>query len=159
MKQNITVQRSPRRRAASSRGPITIGLDLGDRSSRYCLLDGQGDVVQEASAATTKKGMQVAFGARPRCRIAIEVGAHSPWVSRLLAKLGGRSSPRFVSPTDRREHDEAAREIGERERWRFKPFIRVNTVVGAHFFLTGVGGRQAKVFWFSEEFEHLWEAA
>src|ERR1035438_4725259 len=88
MKQNITVQRSPRRRAASSRGPITIGLDLGDRSSRYCLLDGQGDVVQEASAATTKKGMQVAFGARPRCRIAIEVGAHSPWVSRLLSGLG-----------------------------------------------------------------------
>lgn len=88
MKPNITVQRSPRRRAASSRGPITIGLDLGDRSSRYCLLDGPGEVVQEASAATTKKGMQLAFGALSRCRIAIEVGAHSPWVSRLLAKLG-----------------------------------------------------------------------
>jgi transposase len=88
MKQNTTVQRSPRRRAASSRGPITIGLDLGDRSSRYCLVDRQGYVVQEASAATTKKGLQLAFGARPRGRIAIEVGAHSPWVSRLLTGLG-----------------------------------------------------------------------
>ncbi len=83
MKQNNTVQRSPKRRAASSRGPITIGLDLGDRSSRYCRLDGQGEVVQEASVATTKKGLQLAFGARPHCRIAIEVGTHSPWVSRL----------------------------------------------------------------------------
>ncbi len=88
MKQNNTVQRSPKRRAASSRGPITIGLDLGDRSSRYCRLDGQGEVVQEASVATTKKGLQLAFGARSHCRIAIEVGTHSPWVSRLLAKLG-----------------------------------------------------------------------
>jgi transposase len=44
--------------------------------------------VQEASAATTKKGLQLAFGARPRGRIAIEVGAHSPWVSRLLTGLG-----------------------------------------------------------------------
>ncbi len=59
MKQNNTVQRSPKRRAASSRGPITIGLDLGDRSSRYCRLDGQGEVVQEASVATTKKGLQL----------------------------------------------------------------------------------------------------
>jgi transposase len=63
-------------------------MDLGDRSSRYCLLDGQGEVVQEASAATTKKGLQLAFSALSRCRIAIEVGTHSPWVSRLLSKLG-----------------------------------------------------------------------
>jgi activator of 2-hydroxyglutaryl-CoA dehydratase len=33
----------------------TIGLDLGDRSSRYCLLDEQGDVIQEGSVATTKE--------------------------------------------------------------------------------------------------------
>jgi transposase len=32
--------------------------------------------------------MLQAFGAMRRCRIAIEVGTHSPWVSRLLAKLG-----------------------------------------------------------------------
>ena len=88
MKQNNTVQWSPKRGAAGPRGPITIGLDLGDKSSRYCVLDEQGEVLREASAATTKKGRQLAFGARPRCRIAIEVGAHSPWVSRLLSKLG-----------------------------------------------------------------------
>ncbi len=32
--------------------------------------------------------MLQAFGARPRCRIAVEVGTHSPWVSRLLSSLG-----------------------------------------------------------------------
>ena len=39
MKQNSTVKGNPKRRAAAPRGPITIGMDLGDKSSRYCVLD------------------------------------------------------------------------------------------------------------------------
>ena len=88
MKQNTTVKRRPKGESARPRGPLTIGLDLGDRSSRYCVLDEHGELLLEASAATTKKGLCQAFGALPRCRIAIEVGAHSPWVSRLLSQLG-----------------------------------------------------------------------
>lgn len=88
MKQNTTVKRRPKGESAGPRGPITIGLDLGDKSSRYCVLNERGEVVREASAATTKKGLCQAFGARPRCRIALEVGTHSPWVSRLLSQLG-----------------------------------------------------------------------
>jgi len=42
----------------------------------------------ERSVATTKKGLARAFGSIPRCRIAIEVGTHSPWVSRLLRSWG-----------------------------------------------------------------------
>jgi len=67
---------------------MTIGMDLGDKTSRYCQLDGSGEMVQEGSVATTKKGMTQVFGAMGRCRIAIEVGTHSPWVSRLLKSLG-----------------------------------------------------------------------
>jgi transposase len=66
----------------------TIGVDLGDRSSRYCTVDRQGEVVVERSVATTKKGLAQAFGSIPRCRIALEVGTHSPWVSRLLRSWG-----------------------------------------------------------------------
>ena len=69
-------------------GPITIGMDLGDKTSRYCVLDGKGEVVQEGSVATTKKGMAQAFGTVGGCRIAMEVGTHSPWVSRLLSGFG-----------------------------------------------------------------------
>src|SRR5580658_2087079 len=32
--------------------------------------------------------MTEVFGAMPRCRIALETGMHSPWVSRLLIELG-----------------------------------------------------------------------
>jgi len=35
---------------------LTVGIDLGDRSSRYCILDEQGEVLAEGSVATTKKG-------------------------------------------------------------------------------------------------------
>ena len=88
MKQNSTVKRSPKRGSAGLCGGLTIGLDLGDRSSRYCVLDARGEICQEGSAATTKQGLCQALGARPRCRIALEVGTHSPWVSRLLKQLG-----------------------------------------------------------------------
>lgn len=88
MKQNNTLERSPKRGAKSPRGRLTIGLDLGDKSSRYCVLDEHGEVLREASAATTKKGLCQAFGAQPQCRMALEVGPHSPWVSRLLSQLG-----------------------------------------------------------------------
>jgi transposase len=67
---------------------VTIGVDLGDRSSRYCTLDAQGQAIVERSVATTKKGLAQTFGSIPRCRIAVEVGTHSPWVSRLLRSWG-----------------------------------------------------------------------
>ncbi len=81
-------KQSPRQKQKICQGPITIGMDLGDKTSRYCVLDGGGEVVKEASASTTKKGLGQVFAGRKRCRIAIEVGTHSPWVSRLLKQLG-----------------------------------------------------------------------
>jgi transposase len=63
---------------------LTIGLDLGDRSSWYCVLDEAGEVVLEQRLSTTPKAMREVFGGMPRSRIALETGMHSPWVSRLL---------------------------------------------------------------------------
>lgn len=88
MKKNSTVVGAWRGKARAQKGRLTIGMDLGDRSSRYCLLDEQGEVIQEGSVATTKKGMNQVFGALPRCRVALEVGTHSPWVSRQLKDMG-----------------------------------------------------------------------
>jgi transposase len=67
---------------------LTIGLDLGDRSSCYCVLDEAGRVLLEQKVGTTPKAMKEAFGRMPRNRIALETGMHSPWVSRLLSQLG-----------------------------------------------------------------------
>jgi transposase len=67
---------------------LTIGLDLGDRSSWYCVLEEAGSVLLEQRVSTTPKAMKEVFGGMPRCRIALETGMHSPWVSRLLSGLG-----------------------------------------------------------------------
>src|SRR6202035_726463 len=67
---------------------LTIGLDLGDRSSWYCVLDEAGEVLLEQRLGTTRKAMKEGFGGMPRSRIALETGMHSPWVSRLLSDLG-----------------------------------------------------------------------
>src|SRR6266481_10082048 len=71
-----------------SQQKLTIGLDLGDRSSWYCVLNEAGEVLLEQRLATTPKAMQEVFGGMPRCRIALETGMHSPWVSRVLSRLG-----------------------------------------------------------------------
>lgn len=67
---------------------LTIGLDLGDRSSWYCVLDGAGEVLLEQKVGTTPKAVKEVFGGMPRSRIALETGMHSPWVSRILSELG-----------------------------------------------------------------------
>jgi len=65
------------------------GLDLGDRYSRLCILDGAtGEVVEEGRIATTEAALRRRFESVERMRIAIEVGTHSPWVSRLLSECG-----------------------------------------------------------------------
>src|SRR5215510_5413293 len=67
---------------------LTVGLDLGDRSSWYCLLDEAGVILREQRISTTAKALGEVFGSMPRSRIALETGMHSPWVSRLLSQSG-----------------------------------------------------------------------
>ena len=67
---------------------LTIGLDLGDRRSRYCVLDQNGEIMQEEAVATSREGLKSIPGAAAGSRIIIEVGSHSPWVSRWLKELG-----------------------------------------------------------------------
>jgi len=86
MKQNTTELENPRRRVVrkNKQRELTIGVDLGDKTSRYCVLDREGNVLFERSTATTKKGLAQAFASMGASRIAMEVGTHSPWVKRLL---------------------------------------------------------------------------
>jgi transposase len=67
---------------------LTIGIDLGDRHSHLCVLDGSGAVVEESRMPTNASSFRLRFGGCAPARIAIEVGTHSPWVSTLLAELG-----------------------------------------------------------------------
>ena len=80
------------RAAAPSRNilqpKLTVGLDLGDRNSWYCVLDEFGQIQLEQRVRTNAKTLREVFGEMPHSRIALEIGTHSPWISRLLRELG-----------------------------------------------------------------------
>src|SRR5262249_36522134 len=57
---------------------LTIGLDLGDRNSWYCVLDEAGHIQLEQRVRTTAKALREVFGAMPRSRMGLEIGTHSP---------------------------------------------------------------------------------
>ena len=71
-----------------STAETTVGIDLGDRQSRVCILSAEGEVREEGWIATTEAALVPRFRAMARARIVMEVGTHSPWVSRLLQAAG-----------------------------------------------------------------------
>src|ERR1700741_2166012 len=86
MKKVSTVAAKPSKKISQQQ--LTIGLDLGDRNSWYCVLDESGQIQREQRVRTNAKALQEVFAAMPRSRIALEIGTHSPWISRLLRELG-----------------------------------------------------------------------
>ena len=62
-----------------------VGLDLGDRFSHYCLLNEEGEVIEEGRMQSTETAFRHFRG---RAAHRSGSGTHSPWVSRLLKRLG-----------------------------------------------------------------------
>jgi len=96
---------------------LTIGLDLGDRFSFYCVLDEAGEIILEQKLPTTPDAMRRAFEKMPPSRIALETGTHSPWVSRLLTQLGHEAivaharSVRLIGESRRKDDRSDARTL------------------------------------------------
>lgn len=67
---------------------VTVGLDLGDRHIQVCVLDEQGEIVEESRIPTKRAALRRRFAGTDPVRIVLEVGTHSPWVSRLLSACG-----------------------------------------------------------------------
>jgi len=67
---------------------ITLGLDLGDRTSSYCQLDAAGQVTARGKLPSTPAALERLAADLAAVRVVLEVGTHSPWVSRLFAAAG-----------------------------------------------------------------------
>ncbi len=64
----------------------TIGVDLGDQYSAYCVIDqATGEQVSEGRVRTTPGGFEKFFSQRASSRVVLEAGTHSPWASRIVA--------------------------------------------------------------------------
>jgi transposase len=83
---------SKKNRAVANRASVsperTIGIDLGDLKHAICVLDRDGEIIEQRTLANTREGLQRLSKKYPTARIAMEVGSHSPWMSRLLSELG-----------------------------------------------------------------------
>lgn len=66
----------------------TVGLDVGDRETQFCILDEAGEVLEEGRFRSTRAGLEGRFRTLPSARVVLEVGALSPWMSRDLEAFG-----------------------------------------------------------------------
>ncbi len=66
----------------------TVGLDVGDRHSWFCILDEAGEVVAEGRARTTTEALNEHFTRWARSRVVLEAGTSSAWISRLAMAAG-----------------------------------------------------------------------
>ncbi len=66
----------------------TIGIDIGDRVTHVAVIDSSGEWQESTAMPTTPAAFRRAFAAYEGSRVVLEVGTHSPWISRLLAERG-----------------------------------------------------------------------
>lgn len=66
----------------------TIGVDLSDRISSYCVVDAQGERADEGRLASTPSAFRKHFGSLEPALVAIETGTHSRWASRAISECG-----------------------------------------------------------------------
>ncbi len=67
---------------------LTIGLDLGDLESSYCVLGGERQVMEEGRVATTAEAFRERFQRFAGATMVFEVGSQSRWVQPLLLEMG-----------------------------------------------------------------------
>src|SRR5437660_8422304 len=89
-----------------NRDRLTVGVDLGDRWSQYCILGLEGETLAEGQLRTTQEDVREFFQALPAARVVIEVGTHSAWVQDVITEWGHEvlvANPRLMEGSKRRK--------------------------------------------------------
>jgi transposase len=110
--------------------PTTMGLDLSDRVSTFHILRGDGETVMTGKVPTERGPLSSLFTKWKGCRLVIEAGTHSPWISRLGMECGMETlvaNPRQlkeISSSDRKTDSSDAETlagVGRTDAKRLKP--------------------------------------
>ena len=67
---------------------LVIGIDLGDKTSSYCVRTRDRQVVTEGVVATKAEAILESFREMQRQLMVMETGTHSRWVAQLLQLMG-----------------------------------------------------------------------
>jgi len=98
---------------------LYMGMDIGDRYCYLCIVDEIGDeveVIEASKIRTTPDAVRRYFTSREPLVVAMEVGTHSPWISRLVNELGhevivaNARKLQFIYQNDQK-HDEVDAEL------------------------------------------------
>ena len=85
---------------------LTVGVDLGDQRSHFCVLGLQGETLSEGQLQTREAEVAEFFQAIPPARVVMEVGTHSPWMQEIIAGEGHEvvvANPRLMEGSKRRK--------------------------------------------------------
>jgi transposase len=68
---------------------VTIGLDVSDRTLRFCEVNASGEIVAEGQLRLDRPTLRRYFAAHAAgARVALETGGHSAWVRELIEEMG-----------------------------------------------------------------------
>ena len=84
---------------------LTVGVDLGDQWSNYCILGLGGETLAEGQFRTRKQETTEFFQGLATSRVVVEVGTHSAWVREIIAGFGHEvlvANPRLMEGSKRR---------------------------------------------------------
>lgn len=79
---------NPGHSSAKEDQTLTVGIDLGDQYSLLCILEPDGSISEESRVRTTPVALTRQLERLPASLVVLEVGTHSPWLSRLVEELG-----------------------------------------------------------------------
>jgi transposase len=96
LRQQLEVKSVPAGESAGDEGDavspnldrLTVGVDLGDQWSNYCVLGLGGETLREGQFRTRRQEVGEFFQGLAISRVVIEVGTHSAWVREMIAGLG-----------------------------------------------------------------------
>ena len=86
--QEKATEGKPQGASAPNRDRLTVGVDLGDQWSNYCILGLEGETLAEGQLQTTREDVAAFFGALTAARVIFEVGTHSAWVREVVVGCG-----------------------------------------------------------------------
>jgi transposase len=101
--ENATAEK-PRGVPAPNRDRLTVGVDLGDQWSNYCILGLEGETLVEGQLRTAREDVAEFFRALSAARVILEVGTHSAWVREVVVGCGHEvlvANPRLMDGTKR----------------------------------------------------------
>jgi transposase len=96
----------PRAELGPNLDRLTVGVDLGDQWSHFCILGLQGETLSEGQLQTREAEVVGFFQALPPARVVMEVGTHSPWMQEIIAGAGHEAvvaNPRLMEGSKRRK--------------------------------------------------------